>query len=56
MRIQYEEQVVKDAYEYFYGHRDDLYYEYGDDGTVWIHAQGGLTYVKLTPFNLSRFL
>lgn len=56
MKIQYEEKTVKDAYEYFYGHQDDLEYEYGDDGTVWIHAQGGLTYVRLTPFNLSRSL
>lgn len=56
MKIQYSEQAVKDTYEYLYGHQDDLEYEYGDDGTVWIHGQGGLTYVKLSPYDLSRFI
>jgi len=44
----YTEDQVKNAYEYFYGNDQNCEYEYGCDGTVWIHSQGGCTYLKLT--------
>ena len=48
MKVEYTEDQVKNAYEYFYGHDKDCEYEYGSDGTVWIHSQGGCNYLKLT--------
>ena len=44
----YTEKQIKEAYEFLYGHDEDVEYEYGQDGTVYIHSQGGLSYVNIS--------
>ena len=54
MKVEYTEEQVRNAYEYFYGHDKDCEYEYGSDGTVWIHSQGGCNYLKLTEKDINK--
>lgn len=44
----YTEEQIKEAFEIIYGHQDDVEYEYGQDGTVYEHSQGGVNYVNIS--------